>query len=866
MDGLKTSDSANGMILWVKEGTVNENTGWICTNSATSDTVDTNGLTFARFDVRDTLSVGRGGSGVTTFGGTNTILYTTAADTMSSITTGNNGVLVTDGSGVPSVSSSLPASVVLTTPHINDTSSDHQYVFATSELAADRTVTLPLLTGNDTFVFEAHTQTLTNKIIDSDNNTIANIVNADIKSLAAINAAKIADGTVSNTEFQYLNGVTSAVQIQIDNHLADTTTHGVSGNIVGTTDTQTLSNKTIAFVSNTITGLVATASNKTGDEGIFSAKVTNDLQFKSLTAGTNLTLSSDANAITINSTNGLAWQNAWVSQNYVVDDTVEYNGSAYICKLNTVSNEVPTNTTYWDLFASKGDQGIQGTRGMIWQGVWVSQNYVVDDTVSYQGSVYICKLNTVSNEAPANTTYWDVAASKGDQGDQGIQGIKGSNWRGAWSGATVYVVDDVVEDSGSSYICTTGHTNFQPPNATYWDLFVSKGDSEVNTASNVGTGGIGIFKQKTGADLEFKKINAGSSKITITDDTGNSKVDIDITENNITIGNLSGAPTGAVVGISDTQTLTNKTLTDNTTYFQDDLDNTKKLQLQLSGITTATTRTLTILDANTTIVGIDTTQTLTNKTINTASNTITIATSDITSGTMADARITQSNITQHEGAISHDNLTGFVANEHIDHSLVSITAGICLSGGGTIAANRTINLDINSLTADATPDGAADYVVTYDASATGHKKVLLNNLSGDGGGIFGSELQEASSDALSSTTSTTFVQKLRLTTGSLPSGKYRIGWYYEWSSSATGNEFISRIQLNDTTTIMTHDERAPIQTGTPSPDLTIVYQQSGFHYVDSISGVQNIDLDYHSETSSMTVYIQNVALEIWRVS
>ena len=36
-------------------------------------------------------------------------------------------------------------SAVLTTPQINDTSSDHQYVFAVSELAADRTVTLPLL-------------------------------------------------------------------------------------------------------------------------------------------------------------------------------------------------------------------------------------------------------------------------------------------------------------------------------------------------------------------------------------------------------------------------------------------------------------------------------------------------------------------------------------------------------------------------------------------------------------------------------------------------------------------------------------------------------------------------------------------------
>ena len=60
------------------------------------------------------------------------------------------------------------------------------------------------------------TQTLTNKSIDSDNNTITNIVNADIKTAAAIDATKIANGNVSNTEFQYLDGVTSAIQTQLN--------------------------------------------------------------------------------------------------------------------------------------------------------------------------------------------------------------------------------------------------------------------------------------------------------------------------------------------------------------------------------------------------------------------------------------------------------------------------------------------------------------------------------------------------------------------------------------------------------------------------------------------------------------------------
>ncbi len=60
---------------------------------------------------------------------------------------------------------------------ILDTSNDHNYTFAVSELVADRTITLPLLGGNDEFVFKDHTATLTNKTISTGStwsgNTIA---------------------------------------------------------------------------------------------------------------------------------------------------------------------------------------------------------------------------------------------------------------------------------------------------------------------------------------------------------------------------------------------------------------------------------------------------------------------------------------------------------------------------------------------------------------------------------------------------------------------------------------------------------------------------------------------------------------------
>lgn len=59
-----------------------------------------------------------------------------------------------------------------------------------------------------------------------------------------------------------------------------------------------------------------------------------------------------------------------------------------------------------------------------------------------------------------------------------------------------------------------------------------------------------------------------------------------------------------------------------------------------------------------------------------------------------------------DSEIVHDNLSGFVGNEHVDHSTVSISTGNGLTGGGDITATRTLAVDPHTGIA-VTPDGVA---------------------------------------------------------------------------------------------------------------------------------------------------------------
>ena len=74
--------------------------------------------------------------------------------------------------------------------------------------------------------------------------------------------------------------------------------------------------------------------------------------------------------------------------------------------------------------------------------------------------------------------------------------------------------------------------------------------------------------------------------------------------------------------------------------------------------------------------------------------------------------------------ISHDSTTGYVANRHIDHTSVSISAGNGLSGGGDISSTRTLTLD----TASSTFTTGVKSKLNADGVVSGSSQVSFNGI------------------------------------------------------------------------------------------------------------------------------------------
>jgi hypothetical protein len=167
----------------------------------------------------------------------------------------------------------------------------------------------------------------------------------------------------------------------------------------------------------------------------------------------------------------------------------------------------------------------------------------------------------------------------------------------------------------------------------------------------------------------------------------------------------------AIVTADQTQTLSNKTLDnsnsitiqDTNLTLQDDGDNTKQAQFNLSALSTASTRTYTMPDDDCVLVGDDSTQTLTNKTLVVANNTVTTAASGNLTATELNAALAEL-----QGDI--DTINGdFPAGDIVGTTDTQTLTNKTIDGDD----NTIQDLALSSLKTEA---GDANTVVTRDGS------------------------------------------------------------------------------------------------------------------------------------------------------
>jgi len=499
-------------------------------------------------------------------------------------------------------------------------------------------------------------------------------------------------------------------------------------------------------------------------------------------------------------------------------------------------------------------------------------------------------------------------------------------------------------------------------------LIDASGDGgETNTASNAGAGGVGLFDAKVGVDLEFRNINAASTKISVALDAGNKEVDIDVAEANVDHDQLlnfvtdehtdaqvkaslndstpnyledkivagstkvsvttlnDGADEDVAVDINeanvDHDALLNYVAGEHTdAQVKASLNDTTPNYLEDKIVAGSTKISVTTLnDGADEDVSVDVAEanvnhdallnyvagehtdaqakvSLNDTTPDYLENKIIAGSTKVSVTTLNDGGDEDISVDISEANINHDALLNYIAGEHTDAqvkaSLNDTTPNYLedkIVAGSTKISVTTLNdgadedVSVDLVEANVNHDALLNYIAGEHTDA--QVKVTSNDTTPDylfsklvagtnitlteqndganenilidaSGGDFGAGFTFTESLGASSTTSATYIEKVSLSTGSVPAGDYIIIWSFGMGNSNNTKVSGFRIQLDNTTNL---------QEGEISTPNGGTYGPAGGHAIVTLTAATHtIDIDYLAVTN--TALIRNARITFWRVS
>ena len=123
--------------------------------------------------------------------------------------------------------------------------------------------------------------------------------------------------------------------------------------------------------------------------------------------------------------------------NYEKLDIVSYNGSSYACLKDCVGI-IPTDTTYWQLVAQKGEQGEQGIQGI--QGATPNIQIGTVETLNPTEQATVTQTGTLENPI------FNFGIPKGVQGERGEDGytpVRGTDY---WTAEDIATIQQYIDN------------------------------------------------------------------------------------------------------------------------------------------------------------------------------------------------------------------------------------------------------------------------------------------------------------------------------------------------------------------------------------------------------------------------------------